>query len=673
MTTTLERLVSDHSEYLSNSYHALVNEPVALREARLKELELVLKREIDKQTSLVQAELDHARTQLEQAYTKANGWLAALGEPSIERKDDERDVSFERRNEQVETELERLRSRVQRRGEQVVELEKELRGLSELVSIECPLTDQDTLDRGWEELDLTQDRINLLECEIARCRQEIIRRQEQINLMAAEIAGLHHDLGPPLPTGQAGENPPREEEDSVLEQVWLHLGIGGKDRKSRIELSPTTENVERLELKAQALTQERSRRHEEIQLAYDKLYPLWTMLGVAEEDMDLFVNQWCGSTLESIAAYHTELDRMMSLRRSNLSSFIHAERESLTQLWDQLYLSHAERVSRFPAFTISVDPIMVWNDELGFEQETVNDNVSEELLIRHEREREKVQLEVEDAKLVLERLARYFEVVQKAKDLEAAAADPSRLTARGSSTKLLLEERDRKRVAKEKPKLEADLRALIPEWEAKHRRPFLVDGVPFIESLDEQQRAQEMEKENKRRTKLGTSGSGSARPLRAQPTGATTTVAPLKRQMTGASSKSNASSSSASGHPPPAKRQVAMTTGSSTHSSGYSHPSMTRPKSVLGMRNQFVAGAATPATGSLARSRSNTVAGRDPITAATPTPSTGAGMRLPTGWAAGTSIAATPVQPSYSTGRVIPASSQRSGHQFRPRPSTQTR
>lgn len=170
------------------------------------------------------------------------------------------------------------------------------------------------------------------------------------------------------------------------------------------------------------------------------------MLGVSEVEMDQFVTQFSGSTLEVIAAvsqdsppvvafehsltsaielssrqYQTELDRMLNLRRSNLSSFINAERTTLTSLWDQLYVSHSERVSRFPEFTISVDPVRVWREEDGgYEEELINENVSEELLIRHERERERLEGEFVDAKEVLERLEKYFEVVQKGKDLEVS-------------------------------------------------------------------------------------------------------------------------------------------------------------------------------------------------------------------------------------------------------------
>lgn len=39
---------------------------------------------------------------------------------------------------------------------------------------------------------------------------------------------------------------------------------------------------------------------------------------------------------------------------------------------------------------------------------------------------------------------------------------------------------------------------MIPQWEAQNHRPFLVNGVSFIEGLDEQIRAEEEEKENRK-------------------------------------------------------------------------------------------------------------------------------------------------------------------------------
>lgn len=109
---------------------------------------------------------------------------------------------------------------------------------------------------------------------------------------------------------------------------------------------------------------------------------------------------------------------MLTLKRSNLSTFIVRERDALTALWDALYLSPQQRLATFPPFAISVDPTRVYNAVHGVDDEVVSENVSEELLVAHERERERVEGEVERSKPVLDRLAKYFEIVEEMRELE---------------------------------------------------------------------------------------------------------------------------------------------------------------------------------------------------------------------------------------------------------------
>lgn len=111
---------------------------------------------------------------------------------------------------------------------------------------------------------------------------------------------------------------------------------------------------------------------------------------------------------------------MLTLKRSNLSSFILSERAHLTALWDTLYLSPPQRLASFPPFTINVTPTKFWNAVNGVEEELVNENVSEELLIAHERERERLELEIEGVKGVLDRLEKYFSVVEEMRELEVS-------------------------------------------------------------------------------------------------------------------------------------------------------------------------------------------------------------------------------------------------------------
>lgn len=113
---------------------------------------------------------------------------------------------------------------------------------------------------------------------------------------------------------------------------------------------------------------------------------------------------------------------MLTLKRSNLAAFITRERELLSVLWDALYLSPAQRLASFAPYAINVQPTLVWNEALGQEDEIINDNVSEELLVAHERERERLEAEVERSQPVLERLAKYFAVVDEMAQLEVGFA-----------------------------------------------------------------------------------------------------------------------------------------------------------------------------------------------------------------------------------------------------------
>ena len=96
---------------------------------------------------------------------------------------------------------------------------------------------------------------------------------------------------------------------------------------------------------------------------------------------------------------------------------------------------------------------------------------------------------------LLTSIRKYFEICEEEKELAAAAMDQSRLMGRGPRDpgRLLREEKMRKRVSREKPRvcvcsyhhcnqtkveqLEQDLLLSIPTWEEENGKPFLVNGV----------------------------------------------------------------------------------------------------------------------------------------------------------------------------------------------------
>ncbi|GAA5832060.1 hypothetical protein JCM11251_002804 [Rhodosporidiobolus azoricus] len=652
--------------------------------------------------------------ELEKAWRKVNEWEKALGEevttartaPSVEEGGEiEEGETLEELLTAVNTHLTSMRSRMVARGEKVAALHAKLREIREVLGkewfVEAPYKVEEE-GKMWEEMDLRGEVVDGLEKEVDRAEGEVAQRKTLISEHCTEIYTLRSELAlpsaphpsssAPLPTppssAAAASSEGVAEYDPIDALVLAHLGVCHDGMK---EIKPTRAMVDAISARRRGLESLKVSRNTTIQTTYDELYPLWTMLGVSEDEMELFVNRWMGSTREVVEAYQAELARMLLLKRQNLAAFICRERALLTSLWDQLYLSHPTRLSLFPSYSISVDPVRRLVRRVNaegaveeVEEEEVNENVTEGLLEEHERMRERVEREVEEARGVLERLRRYFEVVEKGRELEAAAADPSRLMdkSRGAAMRLAQEAKDRKRVDKEKPKLEAELRALIPQWEAEHGRPFLVNGVSFIEGLDEQIRAEEMEKENRKRAKQGLpslssadfASSSSARPLRAQHTGASSlssshsshpshTMAPLKRQMTGASVRSTASSTSA---PPPAKR-------------------LARPPSRAALKETHATPSTTPAqplkaqaTGAAyGRARSGTMSGAPHSSAVAATPASAAtssfsaagpsGMRIPVGWGAGAghgAVAATPTPAAGGGGRLVP---QMTGGGFRPR------
>lgn len=80
-------------------------------------------------------------------------------------------------------------------------------------------------------------------------------------------------------------------------------------------------------------------------------------------------------------------------------------------------------------------------------------------------------------------------LIKDREDLAASSQDASRLMMRGQKgekrdpTRLLREEKMRKRIAKELPKVEADLREILQSWEEEYGRPFLVHGERYLDDI----------------------------------------------------------------------------------------------------------------------------------------------------------------------------------------------
>ncbi|KIK40491.1 hypothetical protein CY34DRAFT_807174 [Suillus luteus UH-Slu-Lm8-n1] len=227
------------------------------------------------------------------------------------------------------------------------------------------------------------------------------------------------------------------------------------------------------------LNELKRRREVHIQAMYDQLEALWRRMGVGEEAMDGFVEANRGTTPPVVQAYEEELERMIDLKRERMGEFIANARTEIESLWEELMVGEDER-----------------NDFAAF----ADDEHTEDLLSQHEHEIARLKAEVRLKMPLLTSIKKYMEICEEEKELARVASDQTRLLGRGGGRdpgRLLREEKMRKRVGKEKPKLEQQLLSSLPTWEQTHGRAFLVHGESMLQLLMENASANEQENRKK--------------------------------------------------------------------------------------------------------------------------------------------------------------------------------
>lgn len=188
-----------------------------------------------------------------------------------------------------------------------------------------------------------------------------------------------------------------------------------------------------------------------------------------EAERKAFLNSNRGCGVRQINEFDDELARLNELKRQNLHLFVEDARCKLQELWDALYMSEDEMLEFTPAFS---------------------DVYSDALLEAHEREITRLEALKEQRAPTLALMERHRTLVSERDELAAASQDASRLMMKPQKGekrdpgKLLREEKMRKRIAKELPKVTADLRKALEQWEDEWGRPFYVHGERYLDIIE---------------------------------------------------------------------------------------------------------------------------------------------------------------------------------------------
>lgn len=268
-------------------------------------------------------------------------------------------------------------------------------------------------------------------------------------VIAEEIVNLWAELG--TPQAQTDDSIVKHYK-STPEQLGLHES-----------------DIARLSSRRDKLLEEKRSRERKLKELKVQVELLWNRLGIEDMERKRFLAGTRGCGLRVINDFEAELDRLNELKRQNLHLFVEDARFKLQELWDVLYFSEEEMLAFTPAFS---------------------DVYSDALLSAHESEISRLEALKGQRLPTLQMIEKHRSLVKDREDLAASSQDASRLLMtkgqkgeKRDPGKLLREEKMRKRIAKELPKVEVELRKTLEQWEEEYGRPFLVHGEAYLDEL----------------------------------------------------------------------------------------------------------------------------------------------------------------------------------------------
>lgn len=297
--------------------------------------------------------------------------------------------------------------------------------------------------------DLSPTYVTKLDNEFTRVYDEYNKRIATVKQYGDEIVNLYSELG--IPQAQI---------DSQIVQCA---------REAPEQLGLHQDDLKRLAAKRDKLIAEKQTREKKLRDLRAAVEGLWERLGVDESERRQFLAGNRGVGIRQINEFEDELARLNELKRQNLHIFVEDARFKLQELWDSLYFSEEEMLDFAPAFS---------------------DVYSDALLSAHEQEIARLEVLKEQRAPILAAVEKHRSLIKDREDLAQSSQDASRLMSKGQKGekrdpgKLLREEKMRKRIAKDLPKVESDLRRTLEAWEDEYGRPFCVHGQRYMDELE---------------------------------------------------------------------------------------------------------------------------------------------------------------------------------------------
>lgn len=319
--------------------------------------------------------------------------------------------------------------------------------------------------RGLRFTKINNELISSVQVEIENCRNELETRKSAIVGIIEKCFKFIDILQIKDEQLQKLQQDDQPDSDAYLDLETLNYILSAPER-----FGLSDENIEFLIHFQNLLNKTIDTRQKEWGQYSSTCHLLWKKLNESQEYIDKFLEKNNSLSELSLLNFKMELNKLYIKRSEFIESFISDTRQEIEQYWDKMYYSH-EMKQEFEYSNYSND----------------NEDEKEQVLNIHEKYLEELKVEFSQKEHIFQNYHELNDLLQDQEFLIESSKDSSRLLSKNSCKILLNEEKIRKRINKNLPRLIDTLKKEISEYNnnaIQHdKKTLLVNGEDLFEKI----------------------------------------------------------------------------------------------------------------------------------------------------------------------------------------------
>lgn len=318
---------------------------------------------------------------------------------------------------------------------------------------------------------LTPEFITNLQNEIKYCKDEADQRKLQMSNIITECLSLINTLHM---TDDQLVNTQKLFDGSDQSNTLPNDGYFDSETLKFIQKEPREfglmdQHFEFVNKLASTLSKIKTTKQKKWDYYLDSCSKIWDKLGENRDQVENFLNANSSLTDLSLMNFKVELNRLLAKRSEFIENFISDAKIEIEALWSKMFYSDEDKRS-FKYFDYDIN----------------DDFLDKELVLsEHEQELRELKKSYELKEPILSLYSQILELFEDQKFLQESSKDSSRLLSKNSCKILLNEEKLRKKINKNMPKLISEIKTEIVKFNrrASEQKPISINGEDFLEKI----------------------------------------------------------------------------------------------------------------------------------------------------------------------------------------------